>query len=92
MKNCSNSWDQLKKINESKIAQEIKEYLITAATRHIKFNYKEAAEFYAHSDKEIQELMEESALVLIDFNKAIENGFVKLTKDLTEACAASDEK
>lgn len=28
--------------------------------------------------------MEESALVIIDFQKAIENGFVKVTKDLQE--------
>jgi hypothetical protein len=42
------------------------------------FNYKNVAEYYAHSEKEVQELMEDSALVIIDYNKAIELGFVKL--------------
>jgi ParB-like chromosome segregation protein Spo0J len=42
-------------------------------------------DFYAHSSKEIQELMEDSALVIIDFDKAIEKGYVKLTKDIAAA-------
>jgi hypothetical protein len=29
--------------------------------------------------------MEDSALVIIDFDKAIENGYVKLTKDIAAA-------
>ena len=33
----------------------------------------------------MQELMEDSALVIIDFEKAIENGYVKLTKDIAES-------
>ena len=32
----------------------------------------------------MQELMEKSALVIIDFNDAIKNGFVELTKQFEE--------
>ena len=46
------------------------------------FDYSKIANFYAHSSRECQELMENSALVIIDFNKAIENGFVRLTEEI----------
>jgi hypothetical protein len=72
-------YDELmNKISESNISDKDKLFLQLAATRHIEFNYKNIAEYYAHSDKETQELMENSALVIIDYKKAIELGFVKL--------------
>ena len=52
--------------------------------RSIVFDYGKIANYYAHSEKETQELMENSALVIIDFNKAIENGFVRLTEEINE--------
>jgi len=64
------------------IPEDIKKFLIVASSRHIVFNYANIAEFYAHANKETQELMEDSALVIIDFNKAIENGFVKLSEEI----------
>jgi hypothetical protein len=70
--------DLMIKINDSKLSDKEKLFLQLAATRHIEFNYKNVAEYYAHSEKEVQELMEDSALVIIDYNKAIELGFVKL--------------
>lgn len=36
------------------------------------------AEFYAHADAETQRLMEAQCLVIVDFEKAIENGWVKM--------------
>ena len=42
--------------------------LLLAATRHIVFNYQMLAEFYSQADKKVQELMEESGLVIIDFD------------------------
>jgi hypothetical protein len=38
--------------------------------------------YYAHSSEKMQGLMEKSALVIIDFNKAIESGYVKLCDDI----------
>lgn len=66
------------------IPQEIKDFLIIAAYRHVKFDYHMIAEFYAHTTKEVQQLMEKSALVIIDYEKAIELGFVKLTEKLNK--------
>jgi hypothetical protein len=72
------------KINESNIGDSEKEFLKLAATRHIEFNYRKIADFYAHSDKDTQELMEDSALIIIDYNKAIELGFVELYENMNK--------
>ena len=56
-----------------------------AATRHIRFIYKNIAEYYAATDSEMQRLMEHSALVIIDIDDAIKNGFARLTKEVKEA-------
>lgn len=68
----------LRNIEESGVTEEQKMFLRLAASRHIVFNYEKIADYYAIADKEMQELMEDSALVIIDFDKAIEQGFVKL--------------
>lgn len=68
----------LQRIENSNVSNEDKEFLRLAATRHIVFNYERIADYYANASKEMQELMEQSALVIIDFDKAIEQGFVQL--------------
>ena len=55
------------------------------------FNYRNIAEYYAHADVDVQELMEDSALVIIDYNKAIELGYVKLSRSVAEMVAEDDE-
>lgn len=72
----------LKKIDKSNVPDEVKIFLTQAAGRHTVFNYENIAEYYAHADKDVQELMEDSALVVIDFDKAIEDGFVKLVSEM----------
>ena len=62
----------------SDVPVEEKEFLIAAARRHTVFNYEQIADYYAHSNPEMQQLMERSALVLIDFNDAIAYGYVQL--------------
>jgi hypothetical protein len=74
-------------IEQAELEPEIKIFLKMAAHRHTKFNYKNIAEFYAHAKPSVQALMERSALVIIDFDKAIELGFVKLSRDMREAYA-----
>lgn len=71
-------------INSLDIPENEKEFLRIAANRHTIFNYKKIAEYYAHSDEKVQKLMENSALVIIDFHRAIELGFVKLSSDIDE--------
>ena len=75
----------INEIDKSDLEESEKVFLRFAAARHIKFNYKYIAEYYAHSDAKLQNLMENSALVIIDFDKAIEQGFVKLTEKGREA-------
>ena len=74
----------VKKIESSDLDGEEKAFLLTAAGRHTQFNHAKIAEFYAHCNKEMQEFMEESALVIIDFDKAIENGFINMTEDIVK--------
>jgi hypothetical protein len=74
----------IKNIKTSNITKDEKDFLIKAARRHTIFNYSLIADYYASSNKEMQELMEQSALVIIDFDKAIEYGYVKLSEDITE--------
>lgn len=84
---CVNTdkYDQLiAEIERAEISEDDKRLLKLAAARHIVFDYKNIAERYAHADKLVQQLMENSALVIIDFDKAIENGFIKMTKRLQE--------
>lgn len=71
-------------IDKSKATKDEKEFLKLAAGRHIVFNYSWIADYYAHSDKMVQELMEQSALVIIDFDKAIKEGYVELTEQLNK--------
>jgi hypothetical protein len=62
--------------------------LLLAATRHIRFDFEQIAEFYAHADPDTQQLMEESALVIIDFDKAISGGYVKLSQAMGKIYAS----
>lgn len=80
----------IKEIDSSDLSSEQKDFLKLAATRHIEFDYRKIADFYAHSSNELQSLMENSALVIIDYDKAIELGFVKLFHEL-ETLAELDE-
>lgn len=72
----------LKNINKADIPEDVREFLKLGATRHIAFNYSKIADYYAHTTPEIQRLMEESALVIIDIDDAIKNGYVRLTKTI----------
>ena len=72
----------IKEIKQSNLPEDEKLFLIEAAGRHTVFNYEKVADYYAHSSKEIQELMEMSALVIIDFEKAIQLGYVRLCDEI----------
>jgi hypothetical protein len=63
---------------------EIDSFLRMAATRHIVFDYEQIAEYYAHAPEQVQNLMEQSALVIVDFGQAIQDGFVRLNQELKE--------
>jgi len=78
-------YERLKReIEKSNLDTKEKQFLLLAATRHIVFNYQKIAEYYTGASKEMQQLMERSALVIVDFERAIEQGWVKLNYDITQ--------
>ena len=72
----------MREIDNSNLSIEEKTFLMDAARRHNVFNYEKIADYYAHSSAEMQNLMERSALVIIDFEKAIQLGYVKLCDEI----------
>lgn len=81
----TDKYDSLvKDIKDKNLPKDIEKFLLLSATRHIVFNYARIAEYYCHANKDVQELMEKSGLVIIDFDDAMENGFIELTKHLEE--------
>ena len=74
----------LEHIKKSGVSENEKKFLTIAAYRHYVFNYSRIAEYYASASKEMQELMEESALVIIDIDDAIKNGYVKYSKRIQQ--------
>jgi hypothetical protein len=81
----SKTSELISRIDESEdITQEEKEFLRIAAQRHTVLSFKDIAEYYSHASKPMQLLMEDSALVIIDFNSAISAGFVELTSEIAE--------
>lgn len=72
----------MREIEASNLSYEEKMFLIDAARRHTVFNYEKIADYYAHASKEMQHLMERSALVIIDFEQAIQYGYVKLCDEI----------
>ena len=87
---ASKTEELIKEIKKAKITKEQKEFLIKAAERHTVFSFDKIAEYYAHQDKTMQELMEKSALVIIDFDNALENGYVKVSKEMNKLVGGLD--
>lgn len=76
--------EMLEEIDGSSLPEDEKEFLRLAASRHIVFSYKKIADYYARASKRMQELMERSALVIIDVEDAIKWGFAHLSSYLDE--------
>lgn len=80
----------IEEINAAEVTDEEKAFLIQAAKRHNVFNYRHIAEYYAQASPQMQQLMERSALVIIDYEDAIANGFVKLQGEMRELLGEDD--
>lgn len=95
MKSCfdTKKYDELiANIEKSCVSEEEKAFLRHAAGRHCVFDYRNIAEYYcAVATPEMQQLMEESALVIIDINDAIRNGYAKLTSTIRELAGYEQE-
>ncbi|NDE18149.1 hypothetical protein EBZ80_24840, partial [bacterium] len=82
----------LSDIDESDLPENEKVFLRAAAYRHVVFNFQEIANYYAHSEADVQQLFEDSALVIVDLQDAIRNGWTRLSNLLDEAYASDQEK
>lgn len=71
-------------IRKAGLPKDITGYLMAAAERCTKFNFAYAAEYYAHANKKVQSLMEDCALVIVDYDKAIEHGYFKLVEEIKD--------
>ena len=80
------------RINKSSVSDAEKQFLRYAASRHIVFNYSRIADYYAHASKEMQELMEESALVILDIDDAIANGYITLSDKMRQLIAEEKKR
>jgi hypothetical protein len=78
-------------IEQSDVSDNLKQFLKLAATRHLVFDYAKIAEFYAHLDTSEQDLFEQSALVIIDFDQAIELGYASFQTNVNLLSADDDE-
>ncbi len=84
--NSDKTKELLIQISESKIPADVKAFLSLAAERHTVFNFANIAEYYAHAEPEIQALMENSAMIIIDYDSAIEGGFIQMSEAIAENC------
>ena len=71
-------------IHKANLPKQLEEFLLTAASRHLVFNYSKIAEFYPHQTPEVQRLMEQSVLIIIDAKDAIANGFAVFQQTVKE--------
>lgn len=81
---ASKANDLLDRIDKADVPEDVKKFLRAGAMRHVEFNFKKIGDFYAEQEQLTQELMEEQALVIIDFDKAIENGYVEMSVTMRE--------
>lgn len=58
--------------------------LTAAAERHVIFQFDELAEFYCHASPTVQALMERSAMIVVDVDSSIENGYIKMVETIAE--------
>ena len=79
--------DLIAEIEESTLSEKDKQFLKIAAYRHVVFNYQNIAEYYAKADRQLQWLMEKSALVIIDIDDAIKNGYTLLKETISDIIA-----
>ena len=82
--NDEKTFDLITNIKAAVLPQAEKDFLMLAAGRHTVLDFELIANYYAHSSKECQELMEENALVIIDFKQALANGYAKMSDDVAE--------
>lgn len=72
-------------VERAKLPEDVSDFLIAAAQRHVVFHFDRIADYYASAPAEVQALMERSALVIVDSEQAIEHGFLTLHEDVLQS-------
>lgn len=67
------------------IPDDLRAFLKSAAERHTSFNFAKVADYYSHLDPRFKCHFENSALVIIDYDNAIRNGFISYDKEVQES-------
>lgn len=65
-------------IDRSQLPEEMKHFLRAASYRHTVIRFDLVADYYANASEEEQKHFEDNFLVIIDYDKAIEQGFVMM--------------
>lgn len=73
-----------KKIYASNLTDKEKEFCNKALTRFYKFNFKNIAEYYCHSNDELKQFFQELLLVIPDGDKLLRNHLYKLDKTISQ--------
>jgi len=81
-----------KAITKAKLPDDVTAFLLRAAQRHTVIDFHKVADYYASAPAEVQRLMEDQALVLIDFDHAIKKGYVRLTNALRDTLSKDLEE
>jgi len=71
-------------VEESDLDEDMKEFLRLSATRFVEFRFDKIAEYYSHEDEVLREWFDRHALVIVDQDRAIEEGFLRLAKGIQE--------
>ena len=84
---CTEKRDELlKEIEDDKeLTSDMREFLKSAAERHTSFNFSKIADFYSHLPIKYKSHFENSALVIIDYDQAVRNGFISFDKEVQES-------
>lgn len=81
----------LEEIAEADVPDDVKRFLRLGAQRHLRFDYRNIAEYYSNAPPEVQDLFERSALVIIDYEDAMKHGFVRATSAIEEIFQSESE-
>lgn len=83
MMDNSRTLEFIEHINATDLPEDVAEFLRAAAARHTVLDFHRIADFYAHADAVVQQLMEEQALVIIDVDDAIRGGYARLQEEIS---------
>jgi hypothetical protein len=71
-------------IDKSTLPEDMKQFLRAASYRHTIIKFDLVADYYANASEEEQKLFEDNFLVIIDYDRAIEEGYVLLNQRIED--------